>query len=397
MNRMFTAAVFTLALMPLATLGGVKVSSLDLVTQGANGFISVALSGRSNELPDLKVYGNTIEVAIPQADAFSAITKSVRGAQLSANPLNGKAIVKAILPYEVNADAVNLGWKNNGFEIVFPRGKAAIVDAQNTITARAELGVSPKEITPAAPAPAPIKKIDVSKNSNIVKEALNEDYLNKLMKENKTEDASRKDSEINENTQAVAVESTKNDEITVKQSSALKVGETNEAYTFAGYAAKFTLFLALVLGLFYGIIQLLKKGVFNRGKLGFLNNAQMIEVLSTTYVAPKRSLMVVRAHKQIFLVGNSESGLTFLSEMTDTSGLIKEGEKQVTGTNFDLNLNDAAISEFIGVKVKENIMESTPIEENSGLTKLAAAKDDIVKFSDELKKKAKKLKPIEFN
>jgi flagellar biogenesis protein FliO len=154
--------------------------------------------------------------------------------------------------------------------------------------------------------------------------------------------------------------------------------------------------LALVLGLFYGVVQLLKKGVFNRGKLGFLNNAQMIQVLSTTYIAPKRSLMVVKAHKQIFLVSNSESGIQFLSEMTDTSGLIKEGEKFVTGTNFDLNLGSAeTTTNEIAFKIKEDINESTPIPEEKGIQGLSAK--DIVKFSDELKKKAKKLKPIEFN
>jgi flagellar biogenesis protein FliO len=146
------------------------------------------------------------------------------------------------------------------------------------------------------------------------------------------------------------------------------------------------------------VVQLLKKGVFSRGKLGFLNNTKMIEVLSTTYIAPKRSLMIVKAHKQIFLVANSETGFTFLSEMTDTSGLMKEGEKFVTGSNFDMNLGSAEKTEEseMFIKLKENIMESTPMNEERGLSKIAIAKD-IVKFSDELKKKAKKLKPIEFN
>ena len=46
-------------------------------------------------------------------------------------------------------------------------------------------------------------------------------------------------------------------------------------------------------------------------------------------------------------------------------------------------------------KIKEDINESTPIPEEKGIQGLSAK--DIVKFSDELKKKAKKLKPIEFN
>jgi hypothetical protein len=106
--------------------------------------------------------------------------------------------------------------------------------------------------------------------------------------------------------------------------------------------------------------------------------------------------MVVKAHNQIFLVSNSENGIQFLSEMSDTTGLIKEGEKFVTGTNFDLNLGSAETTTTEhSFKIKEDINESTPIPEPKGIQALSAK--DIVKFSDELKKKAKKLKPIEFN
>ena len=69
----------------------------------------------------------------------------------------------------------------------------------------------------------------------------------------------------------------------------------------------------------------------------------------------------------------------------------------MTGTNFDSNLGSAEKEETeLLIKLKENILESTPVNEEKGLSKIAIAKD-IVKFSDELKKKAKKLKPIEFN
>jgi flagellar biogenesis protein FliO len=267
------------------------------------------------------------------------------------------------------------------------------------------------EVTAIAPQKTPVAKVvalqaapalDKKAENKVSKDLLNEDYLNKLMKEENTpkndlsgEEEAKVD-EINVKQAAIAKIDTK---INLSSNQVVpKASKASDNFSFAGYAAKFMIFLALVLGLFYGIVQMLKKGVFKRGKLGFLSNSQLIEVLSTTYIAPKRSLMIVKAHKQIFLVANSETGLTFLSEMTDTSGLIKEGEKFITGTNFDLNLGTAennSESEML-IKLKENIMESTPVNEPKGLSKIAAAKD-IVKFSDELKKKAKKLKPIEFN
>jgi flagellar biogenesis protein FliO len=381
-----------IALLTLASFGtqaGVKVTSLDLKTNGAHGYIHVALEGRSGELPDLKVYGKTIEITLSDAETFNSIARNVSGALLTANVLNGKAIVKAILPYDVNSNGVDLGWKNKNIEIIFPRGKVARVDTDR----------------PIPPVKAPVKTENkvLSKVENAIpKEALNEDYLNKLMKE-ETHKSARRD------TDAPPIHDEKKDEVTVQQAALAKpavtpatapattnLAKTTEGFSFAGYAVKFAMFLAIVLGIFYGVVQLLKKGVFNRGKLGFLTNSQMIQVLSTTYIAPKRSLMVVKAHKQIFLVANSENGIQFLSEMTDTAGLIKEGEKEVTGTNFDLNLASSEISTTeTAFKLKENIAESQPIPEEKGIQALTAK--DIVKFSDELKKKAKKLKPIEFN
>lgn len=390
MNRMFNVFIMIFGMLPFCTYAGVKVASLDLTTKGTNGYINIALDGRASELPDVKVLRNTIEIILSKSGVFNAITKNVRGAQLSANVLNGKAVVKAVLPYEVSADSLEVGWKNNGLEIVFPRGKSLTTEIQSSSleTVKDSSVVATKTIT---------KTTEVGKNE-IIKKSLNEDYLNNLMKESsaKVEVIKEEKDEVKVTQSAPAIEANM-----VKKGNAgaidLSKNSNADTFSFAGYATKFTLFLAIVLGLFWGVVQVLKKGVFNRGKLGFLNNSQMIEVLSTTYVSPKRSLMVVRAHKQIFLVGNSETGLVFLSEMTDTSGLLKEGERQITGTNFDVNLSDADKNENELIKLKENIMDSTPVKEQSGVAKISAAKDDIVKFSEELKKKAKKLKPIEFN
>lgn len=381
-----------LILASLSTQAGVKVTSLNLKTNGPTGYVQIAIEGRASELPDLKIHGNTIEMTISDADTFSAITKNVSGAQLSANVLNGKAIVKAILPYEINRDGVNLDLKSKAIDIVFPRGGKAVAKVQ----APAVVVEKPVAVVPSVNKE---NKVLTKVEATVPKEALDENYLNKLMKDD-AEKTARRDTDI-------PPQKPENDEVKLKQSAIAKnvapeaqapvaQKSSNEGISLAGYAVKFTVFLALVLVVFYGVVQLLKRGVFNRGKLGFLNNAQMIQVLSTTYVAPKRSLMVVKAHKQIFLVANSENGIQFLSEMTDTAGLIKEGEKIVTGTNFDLNLGAASNSdEEPAIKLKENISESTPVSEEKGIAGLSAK--DIVKFSDELKKKAKKLKPIEFN
>ncbi len=388
-----------LMLTSLMAQAGVKVSSLKLKSSGTNGAVVVGLDGRSSEQPDMKISDSVIELTIPGAEKFTALNKKRTlnnrlDTALFAENKNGSAVIKVILPYSLkgHTESVALTWKNNNIEIVFPNDK---------LVAKA---VVPRETPKAKPetksAATPV--VATAAASKITKEVLDEDYLNKLVKE---QNGIKKEADQAAAT-APAAAAPAEDKIQAKQSSIIRkthvrqdvTGGTN-GFSFAGYALKFTVFLALVLGLFYGVVQVMKRGVFSRGKLGFLTNSQMIEVLSTTYIAPKRSLMVVKAHKQVFLVSNSETGLQFLSEITDTSGIIKETEKLMTGTNFDTDFDDSdKIVLESKIKLKENIMESTPIKDNgSPLARVSEATKDIVKFSDELKKKARKLKPLEFN
>lgn len=389
--------IVTLALMSLVANAGVKVNSLELKSTGANGSVVIGLAGHSSKQPDLKINGNTIELSIPDADQFTAHNKkrtlnTKLDTSLTAENKNGEAIIKVQLPFSLAGknDSVALTWKNNNIEVVFPVQKTAAKPATATTATANE------------------NKADaVAVSTKITKDVLDEEYLNNLVKEQNGIKAQAEKAEA-KNPSAAPAPVTQ-DKVEAKQASVYRethvrqpnaaMGNGNE-YSFVGYAVKFTVFLALVLGLFYGVVQLMKRGVFKRGKLGFLNNSQMIEVLSTTYIAPKRSLMVVKAHKQVFLVSSSESGLQFLSEITDTSGIIKETEKFITGNNFDTKFDESAADDYIDakIKLKENIMESTPIKENTNaLSKVSEATKDIVKFSDELKKKARKLKPLEFN
>ena len=158
--------------------------------------------------------------------------------------------------------------------------------------------------------------------------------------------------------------------------------DTDSSWSLWSYAAKALAFLVLVLALFYALIFLLKKIIFKKGKLGFLNSTKVIEVLSTTYLAHKRSLMLIRVHKQVFLVANTEKGIEFLSEISSTTGLLKEGERQIAGDNFDTNLKraEATGKEF---PLKEPLSET--VEEPK----------DKVRFSEQIKDKIKKLRPLQ--
>ena len=173
--------------------------------------------------------------------------------------------------------------------------------------------------------------------------------------------------------------------------------------------------------------MLFKKGIIKKGKLGFLHSTKLVEVLSTTHVAPKRTLMMIKAHKQVFLVASSEAGMELISEIRDVAGLIKTGEEELTGSNFDTNLYEANKFEK-QFKIKEEVRSATgnysedypmdslddmlndtvPVkiekrqpqgQTNSTTTNAARAIEkspvvDQVRFSDQIKTKVKNLKQL---
>ena len=206
-------------------------------------------------------------------------------------------------------------------------------------------------------------------------------------------------------------------------------GNGESRFSVAGYIGKFVAFLAIMIAGFYGVLTLFKKGIIKKGKLGFLHSTKLVEVLSTTHIAPKRTLMMVKAHKQVFLISSSETGVQFLSEINDVAGLIKTGEEEITGSNFDTNLYSAnkTDKEF---KLKEEtryadiqddyemdslddmLNDSVPAAKNerknagaSGLANAYGATNaskaiekspvkDQVRFSDQIKTKVKNLKQL---
>ena len=166
-------------------------------------------------------------------------------------------------------------------------------------------------------------------------------------------------------------------------------GRTTEPFSMTNYIGKFVGFLAVVLLLFYGVMTLLRKGAMKKGRLGFLNNTKVVEVLGTTHIAPKKSLLLIKAHNQVFLVSNTDAGMTLISEVNDMNGLMKDGEKQVSGSNFDSQLSVASLAEK-SFNTKESIDLSTELE---NLEKEEVA--DKVKFSDQIKNKVKSLKSLQ--
>lgn len=148
------------------------------------------------------------------------------------------------------------------------------------------------------------------------------------------------------------------------------------------YMVKISVFTILVLGIFYGIVQIFKKSVIRKGKLAFLKNENIVTVIGQNYLSPKRSLITVKVMDQVFLLANSENGISFLSELTSVAKVLKESEKQITGNNFDdsLDVNMEKDVSALKVREKKDILNSV---------------SDKITISEKLKEKMKKLKPLQ--
>lgn len=341
---------------------GVKVTDLDWQAQGNRGRFVVTLSEPATITPEWDVKGGRFAMTLPSADIEKNTVKKVAGVRLAAANTSRGVLATLTFPQgQINAENIALTLRDGKIEI--------------TTTIPSESKATPFAVK------SPVK-MDAPK-STVKKEALGEDFLKKIEAE---VTASETKAAPVAAVVAKDVMAPTNDEVRSAQAAPAR----KDNFSFAGYAGKFIAFLGVVLLFFYGVTQLMKKGVLSKGKLGFLNNTQLVSVLSTTYVAPKRAILMVKAHNQVFLVSSSESGMSFIAEVKDVPGLVKEGERIITGTNFDDNaetVRDAAPT--TEMRVKEDIYQSTAAEEKGSVQK------DIVRFSDELKKKVKNLKSLQ--
>jgi flagellar biogenesis protein FliO len=361
MKRFLALSLVFLSLSALGASGNVQVKNLKYKAKGKSaGELSISLKGDLKTAPDLTVKDRMIQVAIPNAMVWPKIEKRVTlnknlDTTIMAYQFNKKLVrVRAMLPYSIKGleDRVSITISGNKINLHFPR----VISAAT-----------------------PVNRKIVEKKKAPSVDQYNESYLDKLIKEK-------------EEQKAVAKKAPKKttDQVNMALAGVEKaqLEPTKSSFSLTSYVGKFVAFLGVVLLLFYGVVALMKKGVLKKGKLGFLNSTKVIEVINTTYVGPKRSLMLIKAHNQVFLVANTEKGMEFLSEVNDVAGLMKDGEKTLAGNNFDSDLGTADLLEK-SFNIKEDIEKPAEAELKTDEV------EDSVKLSQKIKDKVKTLKPLQ--
>lgn len=347
--------------------------------------------------PKVEISENLLTVSLSNAELKKKVSEKIKDYTVNAQKISGDVVVVNVkMPFSLEKYKNNLtvSLKDEQVAINFPRLEV------------------PKEIA-VSRAPSVTEKPEVAKNDG--SEKFDEKYLEKIEKAADVNVAKNEQPkvEVNENSDKIKVvqSSVQKEEVVQEDKS-----DSGSNVSMLGYAGKFAGFLFLMIGCLYGVLALFKKGVIGKGKLSFLNSTKLIEVISTNHVSPKRSLMMVKAHKQVFLVANTEAGMTLISEISDVNNLIKTGEAEFTGTNFDMNLNSANLGnkefklkevseksvgeDFVFDSLDDVLNDSIPTKtasSNKTNAEMSLEKTPIkdqVKISDMVKNKVKNLKQL---
>lgn len=372
MKYLLTTLIFTLLAFSSEASANIKIKKVDMKKFGDKGKINIHYDGLLKDYPTLKVSGKSVLIDIPNSKvsqtinkAFTFATKNTKDTVIKASQKSANATkFKAVLPYSLTKmkDKISLMIKDNRIELVVPH-KAVKLTAKTKSMLKAQ------------------KERFKKKNP---KAYLNEKYLDRLIKENGEVAIVKPQAEPTKQTDTVN---------TIAAASQTTRNTDKKSLNYLDMAGKFVAVIGVMLLFGLGVVTLMKKGFIKKGKLGFLNKTDQIQVLSQTYIAPKKSLMMIKAHDQVFLVSNTEAGIHPISEMSNPMGILKQGEKAVAGMNFDDNVDVAQADKLLEDKItlKKDITQSN---KESSLSDYLGIKDQ-VKFSDQIKKKVKGLKPLQ--
>jgi len=103
---------------------------------------------------------------------------------------------------------------------------------------------------------------------------------------------------------------------------------------------KMLISLAGIGGLIVGFIYLLKRFIFNRNNLPAAQGR--ITVLNTSYLAPKKSIHLVKVINRVLVVGVTEQSITTLSEFNgeDAEPLLKTPPEELKKKSFSRYFSD---------------------------------------------------------
>ena len=125
--------------------------------------------------------------------------------------------------------------------------------------------------------------------------------------------------------------------------------------SFNEYLVRYFSIVCLFIGGVWLLLTFFRKKIMKRGILGLTGEGNQIEKISSTHLAPKTGLHLVKVGGEIFLLGATDHQVGLISKIQGKTQVLKEAEKILTGENFEKVLEKRPPKKF---KMKENIEES---------------------------------------
>ena len=309
MNINFKNVIMLITLIP-SVLFAVESSKLQDISYSVDGdkkILEIKLQKAFQAKPDLLIKDSIVQVTLPKTTVWPKIEKAFK--------LEGSNKKMILTAYQYNKDTVR-------FRAIVPENFKFNL---NQIKIREE---------------GHRIKVIISNNGIVSVDRKKKAYDDKLLEQLLTDQGRSNNKRGLSKEEPVA-----KDQVSVSLSGNRPVKTPDKSniwneFSVMGFVAKFIAFMAVIIIFFYGISHFFRKGTIKKGQFGFLKNMNAVSVISNTYLAPKKSLAMVRVNKQVFLLGVSDNGINMLSEIDEVAEVLKEGEKQVAGNNFDTELKD---------------------------------------------------------
>jgi len=366
MMKMTTLVLMASVIFAASVQAKTKLVSTNYENSNGLGKITLVLDGESRGTPELLIKENIIQVSMDDAVVWPKVEKKINigsGSQatlMAYQYSKDQVRVRAIMPFAATEieKSVTLNLKGNNVVVEFP-------------LAHSKGATAVKQDSKKGEDASLVKILDdqrLKDNQEVVEDKVN-------------------------NTMAAPVDvvEKKRDVPTFEKR------DRSNTISLVGYAARFIIFLGIVIGLFFALVAGFKKGILKKGRLGFLKSSELVTVLNTTYLAPKKSVVTIKIHNQVIVLGSDEKGIHFLTEIRDAAALLKSGEKSISGSNFDSALVSEETNpvETKNMRIKENIAESEGHSDLDNFLSAAETVTDEVKLSQQIKNKFKSLKPLQ--
>jgi flagellar biogenesis protein FliO len=344
-NLRLTSLLFCLSFAASA----VEVTSVKNILKKDDAFyLDINFQGRIVSPPHFVVDNNKIAIKWPEA----VLSKKFLSKDLEAKSQDGALLLIFKQSKSSQKDLYRLSLKLGS----------------GNVTANIPVAFLEQKVAPVAPAPIPSAPVVAIK-----KEHIKEDYLSYLLssvdKESKKNEIVKELPKAVDNIKAVSLNSNNLEEKQLKTSETVPFEKiktstpvTDMPKSFSSYVVKIILVLSFIVFAILLLAKASKKIIAGKNKLSFLNNSKVVEILNTTFIGPKRQLLLVKVHDQVLLLSNSENGISFLSEVNDLSQILKSAEKEISGSNFDSDMSKSPETNNITLKDNQKIFESTPVD-----------------------------------